>query len=213
MCARGLAPVADIGALLAHRGVGGYTLSTSYLFDLTGQSFAALRLPAALAMAALGLGPLLALRLRQRGHAFEATASVGLMMAAFLVAAHMALVRFEPRLSSKSMAAVINSAHDADAQLIVYGDQANASSVIFYTHLQALLVNGRSSSMIWGSNYPDAPHIFLTDADLQQRWQAAGPRLYLVLPASDEAHARALLAGRPLVRLEELSDRSLWSNR
>jgi len=38
--------VADIGTLLAHRGVGDYTLSMSHLFDLTGESFAALRLPA-----------------------------------------------------------------------------------------------------------------------------------------------------------------------
>jgi hypothetical protein len=41
--------VADIGTLLAHRAVGDYTLSMSHFFDLTGPSFAALRLPAALA--------------------------------------------------------------------------------------------------------------------------------------------------------------------
>ena len=38
--------VPDIGTLLAHRGVGNYSLSMSHLFDLTGPSFAALRLPA-----------------------------------------------------------------------------------------------------------------------------------------------------------------------
>ena len=43
---RNLPFVADIGTLLAHRDVGGYTLSMSHLFDLTGPSFAALRLPA-----------------------------------------------------------------------------------------------------------------------------------------------------------------------
>jgi hypothetical protein len=46
---RNLPYVPDIGTLLAHRGVGDYTLSMSHLFDLTGASFAALRLPAALA--------------------------------------------------------------------------------------------------------------------------------------------------------------------
>ena len=34
--------VADIGTVLAHRGVGDYTLSMSHFFDLTGASFAAL---------------------------------------------------------------------------------------------------------------------------------------------------------------------------
>ena len=47
---RNLPFVSDIGTLLAHRAVGDYTLSMSHLFDLTGPSFAALRLPASLAM-------------------------------------------------------------------------------------------------------------------------------------------------------------------
>ena len=54
---RNLPFVPDIGTLLAHRGVGDYTLSMSHLFDLTGASFAALRLPAALAAIALLIGP------------------------------------------------------------------------------------------------------------------------------------------------------------
>ena len=60
---------------MAHRGVGGYTLSMSHFFDLTGPSFAALRLPAILAALAFLLGPLAAWRLRRRGHAFESTVS------------------------------------------------------------------------------------------------------------------------------------------
>ena len=46
---RNLLYVSDIGTLLAHRGVGDYSLSMSHFFDLTGPSFAALRLPAILA--------------------------------------------------------------------------------------------------------------------------------------------------------------------
>ena len=56
--------VPDIGDLLAHRGVGDYTLSMSALFDLTGPSFAALRLPAALAALAFLIGPAAAWLLR-----------------------------------------------------------------------------------------------------------------------------------------------------
>ncbi len=213
---RGLPFVPDIGTLLAHRGVGDYSLSMSHFFDLTGPSFAALREPAVLAAVALFFGPLGALWLRRRGHTFEATASVGLTMAVFLVAAHIGLVRFQPLLSSRTMAKIVNAAHDPRAQLIVYGDQANASSLIFYTHKQALLVNGRTSSMIWGSFYPDAPHIFLVDADLVRMWRAAegtGQRLWLYVPPEDNAHVRALLARLPLVDVKELSDRTLYSNR
>ena len=92
--------VADIGTLLAHRGVGDYTLATSHLFDLTGPSFAALREPAAIAAAVLLLGPLVAWLLRRRGAGFEATATVAFTSAVFLIAAHIAFVRFEPMLSS-----------------------------------------------------------------------------------------------------------------
>ena len=46
---RHLPYLADIGKVLAHRGVGSYTLSMSGLFDLTTEAFAALRTPALLA--------------------------------------------------------------------------------------------------------------------------------------------------------------------
>ncbi len=208
--------VPDIGTVLAHRGVGDYSLSMSHFFDLTGPSFAALRLPAVIAMIVLPAGSLLALHLRRRGHGFEATTSIALTMAAFLVAAHIALVRFEPLLSSRAMADIINAAARPGDQLLLYGDQSNASSVIFYTHRQALLVNGRSSSMIWGSFYPDAPPIFLEDGDLLRMWSGArtsGQRLFLCVPAEFNAHVRALLAGDRVYDLKELSDRTLYSNR
>lgn len=220
---RSLPFVADIGTLLAHRAVGDYSLSMSHFFDLTGPSFAALRLPAALAALVLFTGPLAAFLLRRRGHAFESTVSVAFTSAIFLVAAHLALVRFEPLLSSRAMADTINRmdglpedpAHGATApirdQLIVYGDQANASSVIFYTHRQALLVNGRSSSMLWGSFYPDVPHVFLEDSELVSLW-GHGVRHFLVVPPEWDAHVQALL-GPGLVRLQVVSDKTLYTDR
>src|ERR1700678_1864599 len=74
----------DIGALLAHRDVAGYTLSMAHLFDLTGPSFAALRLPAALAAVGLLLGPITAWVLRRQRHHFEATVSVAFSLTRFL---------------------------------------------------------------------------------------------------------------------------------
>jgi hypothetical protein len=155
----------DIGALLAHRDVAGYTLSMSHLFDLTGPSFAALRLPAGLAAAGLLLGPVIAWVLRRQRHHFEATVSVAFTSAVFLIAAHIALVRFEPMLSSRAMADTINhiAPRGTDATLILYGDVADGSSLLFYTQRQALLVNGRVSSVLWGSNYPDAPRVLISD--------------------------------------------------
>ena len=217
---RNLPFTADVGAALAHRGVGGYSLSMSHIFDLTGPSFAGLRLPAALATLTLLIGPVLALRYRRRGHHLKASVTVALTSAIFLIAAHIALVRFGGMLGSRPFAETINrisgdatrdAALKANAQLIVYGDQANASSVIFYTQRQALLINGRSSSMIWGSFYPDAPHIFLNDSDLLRLWNT-GVRHYLVVTGDDQNHVVTLLQGRPLFAIQQLADKTLCTD-
>ena len=212
--------VADVGSVLAHRNVAGYSLSMSHLFDLTGAAFAGLRLPSALAASALLIGPALALRFRRRGRHMAATVGVALTSAVFLIAAHIALARFGGMLGSRPLADTINqisgnagrdSALKSNAQLVVYGDQGNASSVIFYTQRQALLVNGRSSSMIWGSYYPDAPHIFIDDSDLLRLW-GTSPRHYLVVTSDDHDHVETVLHGRPLIKLQEMADKTLYTD-
>src|SRR5207248_2190349 len=99
--------VPDIGDLLAHRGVGNYTLSMSALFDLTGPSFAALRLPATLAAIAFLFGPAAAWLLRNQRRHLAATTTIALTSAVFLIAAHIAFARFAPMLSSKIFADTI----------------------------------------------------------------------------------------------------------
>jgi hypothetical protein len=131
---RNLPFVSDIGTLLAHRDVGGYTLSMSHFFDLTGPSFAALRLPAGLALVTLLIGPATGWFLRLKRRHVAATVSVAVTMAVFLVAAHIAFARFEPMLSSKQLADSILSKGSAADSFIIYGDQSDASSVVFYTH-------------------------------------------------------------------------------
>ncbi|WP_446743975.1 ArnT family glycosyltransferase [Silvibacterium acidisoli] len=216
---RNLPFTADVGSLMAHRGVGDYSLATSHLFDLTGAAFAGLRLPALIAAFALLFGTLAAWWLRRKGHGFEATVSVALTAGLFLIAAHIALVRFQGMLSSRPMADTINRLAGPNDQLIIYGDQADGSSVVFYTHRQALLAHGQKSyfedkfgsSMIWGSNYPDAPHIFLTDSEFLPMW-GTGPRKFLFVGGDLHDHVEKLLAGH-LYKLQELSDKTLYTDR
>jgi len=220
---RSLPFVPDIGTVLAHRAVGGYTLSMSHFFDLTGPSFAALREPAALAAVALLVGPLLAWRLRRRQHHLEATTSVAFTAAVFLIAAHTAFVRFEPLLSSRAMADTIRRIEASEpagtpSQLVLYGDQSDGSSLIFYLNRQALLVNDSPpgvcpglSSMLWGSCYPDAPHIFLGDADLLGVW-GKGRRKFLFVPGGARDHVASLL-GAHAYMVQELADKTLYTDR
>jgi len=204
---RHLAFVPDIGALLAHRGVGDYTLSMSSLFDLTGPSFAALRLPAALALAAFAIGPAVAWILRARRRHVAATTTLALTSAAFLVAAHIAFVRFAPMLSSQNFAARIQQlestgAISRDNIVLLYGDQAYGSSIPFYLNRPisrpALLVDGRSSSMLFGSTFTDAKGLFLTPAELAAQW-GTGPRKILFVPLEQRDAVDRLLGSRAIL--------------
>ncbi len=233
---RNLPYISDIGTLLAHRGVGDYAMAMSHFFDITTKAFAALRLPAIIALVTFLLGPFIAWRLRKRGHHLESTVSLGLTTAAFLVAAHIALVRFAPLLSSKPFAVTINRlTHDNNNSydLICYGDQSQCSSVLFYTRHYvapyAYLAHGKywyfepdpkhnggskdlfGSSMIWGSDYPDTPHVFIDDTNLVAMW-GHGKRKFLYVPAQFYHHIHKLLAGR-LYEIQEQSNNTLYTDR
>ena len=213
--------VSDIGTLLAHRDIGGYTLSMSHFFDLTGPSFAALRLPSVIAAVALLLGPAVGWILRVRGKHLAATVSVAITSAIFLIAAHIAFARFAPMLSSKPMADTIVSKGSPSDSFIIYGDQGDASSVVFYTHsflrkpayvvVEPCSPHGNGSSLLWGSCYPDAPQIFLSDDQLSKMW-GTGERKWLFAEGTYRSRVQQLLAGR-LIQVQSLADKALWTDR
>jgi 4-amino-4-deoxy-L-arabinose transferase-like glycosyltransferase len=213
--------VTDIGTLLAHRDVGNYTLSMSHFFDLTGESFAALRLPAALAAITLLAGPAVSWLLRLKRKHQAATVSLALTCALFLVAAHIAFARFEPMLSSKQLADTIMQKGSPDDSFIIYGDQSDASSVVFYTHdflrkpaflvLEPCSPHGEGSSLLWGSCYPDAPRIFLSEDELARVW-GTGSRKWLFAQDKNQSKAQQLLAGR-LYPVQSIADKALWTDR
>ncbi|HXZ28450.1 MAG TPA: glycosyltransferase family 39 protein [Terriglobales bacterium] len=208
---RHLPYVADIGSVLVERGVGHYTLSMSHFFDLTTASFAALRLPAALAAAALLLGPLASLWLRRNRRDWAATWMVALTAALLLAAAQIALVRFEPYLSSKPLADRIGQVAGPRDQVAIYGDQALGSSLLFYLRCPIRLVNGRTTSMWFGSTFPDAPPVFWDDDDLRRAWRS-GERIFLFVPADRRTQADAALPAERHV-IAESSGKVVYSNR
>ncbi len=207
---------ADVGQVLAHRGVGSYTLSMSHFFDLTTASFAALRLPAALALLSLTLGPAAAWMLRAQRRHLAATTTVAFTGAGLLFAAHLALVRFAPVLSSRQFAATIDTLRSQGAlapntEILLYGDQAFGSSIPFYLGQPVRLVEGRSTSMLFGASFPDAPKIFVTAAELAGEW-GRGERKVLFVPEEKRAEVMQLLGARALV-LDQSSGKLLVTDR
>ena len=213
---RTFARPADIGSLLAHRGVSNYTLSMASFFDLTGPSFAALRLPAAITLVAFSIGPAAAWLLRARGRHLAATTTIALTSAVFLIAAHIALTRFTPMLSSKNFADRITTLENTQqiepgSEVVLFGDQAYGSSIAFYLHRRVMLVDGRTTSMYFGSTFADAPAVFLTPQQLRAQW-GKGPRKILFIPA--ERHDDALrLLGPNQVVLAATSGKLLLTDR
>jgi 4-amino-4-deoxy-L-arabinose transferase-like glycosyltransferase len=201
----------DISTVLAKHNMAEDTLSMSHFMDLTGESFAALRLPAILAAIALIVGPALAFWLRRRGRHYAGTWALGLTMGVFLVAAHIALDRFGSYLSSRPLAADIARMSAPGDEVAIYGDQAYGSSLLFYLKRPILLVNGRTTSMWFGSTYPDAPHIYLDDEDLLRTWNST-TRIFLFVPEHEKPKADSLLAGNKYL-IAENSGKVVYSNR
>jgi 4-amino-4-deoxy-L-arabinose transferase-like glycosyltransferase len=202
--------VPDIGTVLAKPDLQAETLSMGHILDLTGESFAALRLPAILAAVILLVGPAFAFWLRRRGAQLAATWTTAATMAVFLVAAHIALIRFDPYLGSRVMARQIASELRPADRVIIYGDQSFGSSLLFYLQRPIELVNGNTTSMWWGSTYPDAPHIFLNDEDLLRAWNSR-QRVFLFVPEHLHAKVEALLPG-PLHVASEASGKVILVN-
>jgi dolichyl-phosphate-mannose-protein mannosyltransferase len=201
--------VPDIGSVLSHD-LAEDTLSMSHILDLSGTSFAALRLPAALAAIALIVFPLLSLGLRVKKKNFAATWAIAAGMSLFLFAAHVALVRFGPYLSSRSLATAIAERAEKGDKVMIYGDQAFGSSLLFYLRRPIELVNGRTTSMWFGSTYPDAPKIFLTDGDLLQAWNSS-QRVFLFVPPHLLKKVDELLTSSKYL-IAESSGKVIYSN-
>jgi 4-amino-4-deoxy-L-arabinose transferase-like glycosyltransferase len=200
----------DISDALQEQSESAYTLSLGHLGDLTLHSFAYLRSPLIVALIAFlaGLAGLIFLRHARR---FVAVAA---MMVIFFQAARIALVSFDPYLSSRPLAnALLKS---PPGQLIADDQYYTFSSVFFYANTKAYLHNGRVNNLEYGSYAPDAPNVFIDDAQLARMWHepsrhyllvtgTALPRIEQVIGKSSytvvkESGGKYLLVNQPLTR-------------
>jgi 4-amino-4-deoxy-L-arabinose transferase-like glycosyltransferase len=169
---RGLPAVGDIASALSTN-PSAYKLSLGHMEDLTMASFAYLRLPLVVAAIAFGMGFLGLLLARGRRAYFAAA----LMMVLFFHAARLAMVVFDPFLSSRPLAEALLKA--PPGKLIVNHHYYEFSSVFFYTNRTAYLLNARFNNLVYGSYAPGAPDVFIDDAQFKRLWKEP-QRYYLV---------------------------------
>ncbi len=168
-----------ISRLLQYHDLDTYRLSMAHIFDLTPQTFAALRGPAIFAILIFIVGFGRAWWLRRRWKNSAATLTLALTMALFFFAANWAFKRFEPRMSSRALADAILPYLRPQDKIVQYGDFNSGSSIPFYTHRHVWIYNGRiGTNLEIGSNYPDAPPTFLDDNQFPAFW--SGPERVLI---------------------------------
>ncbi len=181
-----------------------YTLSLGHLGDLTLQSFAYLRAPLVLAGVAFLLGAAGAWL-----HGRRALIALAAMMVLFFHASRMALVVFDPYLSSRPLAEALR--HAPEGRLIVDGAYYPFSSVLFYTNKSALLLNGRVNNLEYGSYAPGAPPVFIDDAEFVRVWSGT-IRCYLVADRSGLARLSALVGPAGLRQVAASGGKFLFTN-
>jgi hypothetical protein len=145
------------------------------------------------------------------GRAYLASILTALTIAGFIYFAHLALGKFEPYLSSKPLALAIKS-HLAPGDLVVInGEYQGGSSIGFYLPQKVLLLNGRMTGLEFGSYYPDAPPVFIDNAEMTRLWQGER-RVFLFVYDDRFEEVKSLLAGE-IHRIAAIGGKSVYSNR
>ena len=194
----------DISAALT-RHPSAYTLALGHMEDLTLSSLAYLRRPLFLAAFAFLIGAVGTIRATSQ-RAFLTTA---VMMVIFFQAARLALVVFEPYLSSRPLAEAL--LRSPAGELILDRQYYTYSSVVFYTDRGVLLLNGRRNNLEYGSYAPGAPDAFIDDAQFAHLWLKP-ERYYLVASESALPRFKNLVASTKLIIVARSGGKFVMTN-
>jgi 4-amino-4-deoxy-L-arabinose transferase-like glycosyltransferase len=182
-----------------------YKLSLGHMEDLTLKSFAYLRLPLALAAAAFLIGAIGTLRTKAKG----VHITIALMMVVFFHAARLAMVDFDPFLSSRPLVTTLERSPPGD--LIVDHHYYWFSSVFFYTNRTALLLNGRFFNMVYGSYAPGSANVFVDNNQFLDLWRSP-KRYYLFVSERTMNQVTSLVPKEDLNVVDVSGGKTLFTN-
>jgi 4-amino-4-deoxy-L-arabinose transferase-like glycosyltransferase len=195
-----------------------YTLSLGHMSDLTLDSFAYLRRPLALAALAFLIGAAGCFvhfwkgrraAACQHGSAGPPWLAFAVMMLLFTSAARIAMVAFDPYLSSRPLADALREA--PPGKLVIHGAYYPFSSVVFYADREALLLNGRFNNLEYGSNAPGAPEVFIDIEEFRRLW-SSGERVYLLTTDEDLRKGDLLTGNQRMLQFATAGGKSVLTN-
>jgi len=202
---RGIGAPGDIAQALS-RHPDAYTLSLGHMGDLTAASLAYLRMPLVVAGFATFFGVIGAFATR----GMRSALALAIMMVLFFQAARAALGTFDPYLGSYPLAHALNQAPPGG--LIIDNPYYEFSSVFYYGNRTGLILNGRVNNLEYGSYAPDAPRVFIQDADFVSRWRSAD-RWYVASDDENVAHLRGLVGVAALHPIVNAGSKTIYTNR
>jgi len=165
------APGVDLADLLK-KNPQDYALSFGHVFDLTPQAVGAFHGPLLGISLALLVGTGLNWILRRRGNPAGGNAALALMMVVLLGCVHQAFVTFSPVLSSQKLATVVQEHYRPGDVVVVDGEYESASTLNFYTGIPLRILHEPSANLWYGSQFPDAPRVFESEASFQALWNS-----------------------------------------
>jgi 4-amino-4-deoxy-L-arabinose transferase-like glycosyltransferase len=187
-----------------------YKLSMGHLFDLTGRAMGVFRWPLVVFGTGLLLGTLFNWIFRRRGNAARGNLALAGMMVVLLYAVHVSLGIFNPMLGSKPLAMAITENYRPGDTIVINGQQALSSSVLFYTGVPLHMLNSQAGDLWYGSLFPDSPAAFEDDASFARLW-AGSARVFFVMP-KEEGLEKLLALGTPYYGVARSGGKSVYTN-
>ena len=201
------APDADLADLLK-KNPQDYDLALGHFLDLTPEALGMFRPQLIASVGSLLLGAGLNLWLRYQRKPEYGNMVLAGMMVALLACVHAAFVTFSPILSSKQLAAGIAQRYQPGDVIVIDGQYHEASTLNFYLKTRVRVLHEPSGNLWYGSQWPDAPRVFETQASFDQLW--ASPSTVFLW--TDQDHPKEL-AGLPQYLLARRGGKSIFTNR
>jgi 4-amino-4-deoxy-L-arabinose transferase-like glycosyltransferase len=201
------APGVDLADLLK-KNPQEYDFSLGHFFDLTPEALGAFRTPLLGAVISLSLGTGLNWFFRRRGRLVLGNAALAVMMVGLLTCVHTAFVTFSPILSSHQLAVAIERHYRPGDLIVVDGQYDQASTLNFYTGIPLRILHAPSGNLWYGSQFPDAPHVWETESSFDALWD--GPQRVFLWTDQDEPKE---LRGRPRFVVARSGGKSILTNR
>ncbi|MDQ2775297.1 MAG: glycosyltransferase family 39 protein, partial [Acidobacteriota bacterium] len=132
-----------------------------------------------------------------------------IMLALFFQAARLALVTFDPYLSSYPIAKALKKL--PPGTLVFNGQYYAFSSIPYYTGDEPLLLNGRVNNLEYGSYAPGSPAVFIGDPEFLQIWRQP-KRAYLVTYDEDRKRLETIVGASYLYLVMTSGGKQLLAN-